>query len=212
MPITSVCSYAGRRNAASAISSLISSSFGWPNAVELKNIFCTLVFQAASVPDWQISTPGTAASRLTLGAIQLLRMKKFVFVLAMIGFSAFIKADAQNECLDEVSYQTSAVGNGTETMPMSLRFIIKSDSIVVTTPSGKRSLLDVSFLIKSKTCNWNEHRTEGESKYQLMLHKEGVAIYPTMTISFKGRLRTILLQYDASEPRIFDIVQWHGCA
>jgi hypothetical protein len=145
--------------------------------------------------------------QLPVGTIQSPRMKKFCCVLIIVLVFAFKKADAQNECLDEVSYQTSTIGNGTESMAMPLKFIIKADSIFITTPSGKKSLLDVAFFIKSRTCNWNAQRTEGESKYRLVLNEEGVIKYPTMTVSFKGKLRTILLQYEGSEPRIFEIVQ-----
>jgi len=139
--------------------------------------------------------------------LQSLPMKKFCCAFALAGVLFFEKANAQDGCPGDVHYYTATVSNGKESMPLPLKFMIRGDSIFISSPSGNRSLLDVAFYIKSSTCQWNAQRTESESRYQLALQAENVVKYPAMTISFKAKLRTILLQYEGSEQRIFEIVE-----
>ena len=95
------------------------------------------------------------------------------------------------------------MGNGKETMPFALVFLIKNDTLrIANNETSAKSSDNVPFLITEKTCNWNASYTEGKAFYKLLLKDKDKTKYPTLTIEIKEKKGIITLQYENSEPRI----------
>ncbi|MBR2647485.1 MAG: hypothetical protein IKD55_01480 [Sediminibacterium sp.] len=114
---------------------------------------------------------------------------------------------AQNSCQEEVVYKTSSVGNGKESLPFALMFFIKSDTLrIANNEASAKASENVPYLILAKTCKWNTSFTEGEAFYKLLLRDKDEVKYPTLSIEIKEKKGRIVLQYQNSEPKVFEMV------
>jgi phosphoribosylformylglycinamidine (FGAM) synthase-like amidotransferase family enzyme len=135
-------------------------------------------------------------------------MKYTLTVLLLICLS-LLTSDllAQNSCQDQVFYRTSSVGNGKESLPFALMFFIKSDTLrIANNESSAKASDNVPYLITEKTCSWNTFFTEGKAFYKLSLSDKGKVMYPTLTVEIKEKKGRIVLQYENSEPRVFEMI------
>lgn len=114
---------------------------------------------------------------------------------------------AQSSCQDEVVYKTSSVGDGQESLPFALMFFIKGDTLRIANNEASAKASDnVPFLITEKTCSWNSSFTEGKAFYKLSLQNKGEVKYPTLSIEIKEKKGRIVLQYEHSERRVFEMI------
>jgi hypothetical protein len=114
---------------------------------------------------------------------------------------------AQINCQNEVVYKTSSIGNGKESLPFSLMFFIKSDTLrIANNELSAKTSDNVPYLIREKTCNWNTSFTEGKAFYKLSISDNNEVKYPTLTIEIKQKKGKIVLQYENSEPRVFEMI------
>jgi phosphoribosylformylglycinamidine (FGAM) synthase-like amidotransferase family enzyme len=134
---------------------------------------------------------------------------KYTLTLILLICLLLVKSNlwAQNSCPEEAIYKTSRMGNGKESLPFTLIFYIKNDTLrIADNESSAKESDNVSYLIIEKTCNWNTSFTEGKAFYKLLLRDNGDIKYPTLSIEIKQRQGRIVLQYQNSEPRVFEMV------
>jgi hypothetical protein len=133
-------------------------------------------------------------------------LKFFLVIIFTITF--LINANGQNKnCPDSVVYHISNFGNGIEQITLPLKFKITSDSIMLRNdaPDDIPSLMDVSFKILSKGCQWNNDFSEGMSLYQVVLNDPKNPKKAIINIRINNKKGKIQLLYENSEPRIFNI-------
>jgi hypothetical protein len=131
----------------------------------------------------------------------------FIIVALLIGI-LFLSIDgAAQKCQDDVMYKTSSMGDGKRQIPYSLMFIIKNDSLrIANNERDAKASNNVPFKILEKHCNWDIGYKSGKSIYKLSINTEGKIDYPTLTIEIKEQRGSIILQYENSEPRVFEII------
>lgn len=114
---------------------------------------------------------------------------------------------AQAACQQEVVYRTSSVGSGAGSWPLALMFIFQQDTLRIAFNEKTAKAADnVPFTIKEKDCHWNADYTSGMAFYKLELNDKGVIKHPTLTLEIKTKKGKIILQYENSEPRVFELV------
>ncbi|RYZ20417.1 MAG: hypothetical protein EOO10_23270 [Chitinophagaceae bacterium] len=134
---------------------------------------------------------------------------KYTLTFILLIWLSLLTSDllAQNSCQDEVVYKTSSVGNGKESLPFALMFFIKIDTLQIANNESLAKASDnIPYLIIEKTCNWNTSFTAGKAIYKLSLRDKGEVKYPTLSIEIKEKKGKIVLQYQNSEPRVFEMV------
>jgi hypothetical protein len=133
-------------------------------------------------------------------------MMKKITVL-MIFLFILIKGFSQSNCPDSAIFHTSDLGNGIEQIKIPLKFKIYRDSILIRddAPDEKPSLMDVSFKILEKVCQWNKDFSEGMSLYRVLSNDPETSRKAVINIRLKGKKGKIQLLYENDEPRIFNI-------